>query len=88
MSRTRRFLGWSRCPRHLDEGPVIGMNDDHEIEEGCGLCEEAGWADDYTDEEYAQITAEASRDAADACSFAADTYGDLMYHQMKDEGLL
>lgn len=54
MGRTKRYLGWSRCPRHLTEGRNVLVNDDREIEDGCGLCEDEGLPE-YTDDETAYV---------------------------------
>lgn len=54
MGRTKRYLGWSRCPRHLTEGRNILVTDDREIEDGCGLCEDEGLGE-YTAEQLLAI---------------------------------
>ena len=54
-----RRLGWARCPRHPEEGRRIAITTDHEIEDGCGRCEEEGLGD-YTDAEYDALLGEAA----------------------------
>lgn len=52
MGKTRRMLGWARCPRPFCES-LVWVDDDGEIDESDLACGH----EDYTDAEMAQLYA-------------------------------
>lgn len=69
MGKTRRMLGWARCPRPFCES-LVWVNDDGEVEDdsACGH-------EDYTDAELALIYATTQPPDDDGSDYGYDNLG-------------